>query len=70
MLDYESYMRNEKGNSTNTIFTAMKFLRTMVNAARNQGWTEVYPFKNYKLKFEKNTRDRLNIHEVELLQKL
>ncbi len=48
--EYESYMRNDKGNSTNTIFTAMKFLRTMVNAAINQNCTDVYPFKHYKLK--------------------
>jgi len=70
LKDYESYMRNDKGNSTNTIFTSMKFLRTMLNAAINQNCRDVYPFKHYKLKFEKNTRDRLYINEVELLQKL
>lgn len=68
--DYEWYMRVEKENGVNTIFTAMKFLRTMINAARNQGMTDVYPFSNYKLTFKKNTRDRLYISEVELLQKL
>jgi len=67
---YENYLKNEMGNSHNTIFGAIKFIRTMINAARKKDLTDVYPFKNYTMSYKKDTRDRLYKEEVELLQKL
>jgi len=66
--DYEVYLRVKRRNSVNTIFAAMKFIRTMLNAARKQKITDVYPFDDYKLVYEKNTRERLLNHELEKIQ--
>ncbi len=66
--DYEAYLRMKRKNSINTIFAAMKFIRTMLNAARKQKITDIYPFDEYKLVYEKNTRDRLLNHELEKVQ--
>ena len=68
--EYENYLRVNRNNDVNTIFAAMKFIRTMLNSARKQNLTKVYPFDQYKLVYKKNTRDRLNMEELELLQKV
>lgn len=68
--DYENHLRVNKGNDVNIIHTALKFIRTMLNAARKQNLTKVYPFNQYKLVYKKDTRDRLNMQELEILQKL
>lgn len=70
LKNYENYLRVERENGVNTIFAAMKFIRTMMNAAIRKKLTTNYPFDTYRLKFEKNTRDRLYVSEVEALQKL
>ncbi len=68
--DYEVYMRVTRGNDVNTIFAAMKFIRTMLNVARKQKLTNIYPFDQYKLVYKKDTRERLSSHELDSLQKL
>ena len=68
--EYENYLRIQRKNDVNTIFAAMKFIRTMLNSARKQNLTKVYPFDQYKLVYKKDTRDRLNMAELELLQKV
>ncbi len=67
---YETWLRTQRGNDVNTIFAAMKFVRTMLNCARRQNLTTVYPFKQYKLVYKKDTRDRLTEKELDLLRKL
>ena len=67
---YETYLRVERGNDVNTIFAAMKFIRTMLNAARKQKITTIYPFDEYKLVYKKDTRERLSNRELTSLQKL
>ena len=66
--DLEAYLRNF-GNSVNTIYSMMKFLRTMVNEARRQKLMKDYPFDQYKVVYKKDTRDRLSIDELKQLQK-
>lgn len=66
--DYEVYLRVKRKNSVNTIFAAMKFIRTMLNAARKQKITDTYPFDEYKLVYEKNSRERLLSYELEKIQ--
>jgi len=70
LSDYENYLRVERGNGVNTIFAAMKFIRTMLNEAIRQKLTTIYPFDTYKLVYKKDTRDRLYNLEIELLQEL
>jgi len=67
---YEHHLLYVKGNSCNTVFGAMKFIRTMLNSARRQDLTDVYPFDKFKITYKKDTRDRLNAEEVEALQKI
>jgi len=67
---YERHMKLDLGNDANTVFAAMKFIRTMLNAARKLDLTEVYPFDKYKVVYKKDTRDRLIKEEVEMLQKI
>ena len=67
---YQHFMETKLHNDTNTIFGAMKFVRTMLNAARKKSITDVYPFAQYKITYKKDTRDRLNGEELGVLQEI
>lgn len=47
MLDFENYCR-ELGNEPTTVWSSVKFIRTMVNAALNDGVITGNPLKKYK----------------------
>ncbi len=66
---FEIYLVHEKKNQENSIFRVMKFIKTMLNVARKKQISDVYPFDHYKISYKKNTRDRLDLTELERLQK-
>ncbi|MCR9287209.1 MAG: tyrosine-type recombinase/integrase [Bacteroidetes bacterium] len=70
LQSYEAYMITELDNDVNTIFSAMKFVRTMLNEARKKGISDVYPFNIYKLVYKNDTRDRLDAFELLKLQEI
>ena len=47
MLDFENYCRG-KGNEPTTVWSSVKFIKTMVNAALNDGLIKENPLKKYK----------------------
>lgn len=47
MLDYEKHCK-EKGNKPTTIWGSIKFIKTMINAALNDGIVKGNPLKGYK----------------------
>lgn len=69
MLDYENYCRS-KGNKDTTVWSAVKFIKTMVNAARNDNVITVNPMRGYKAAAYVNpVRSYLTDHEIELIEK-
>jgi site-specific recombinase XerD len=66
LVKYESYLRTELGNKTNTIHKNLKFHRKVFNDAIRQdviGYG-VSPFRKYQLKLEKTQRDYLTEEEL------
>ena len=71
---YEKYLRKELGNSSNTIYKEMSLIRALFNDAIDDDIMAVeqnqYPFRKYKLKWEKTRKKKLrddNIHALEEL---
>ncbi|MBL4753521.1 MAG: phage integrase SAM-like domain-containing protein, partial [Flavobacteriales bacterium] len=56
LRDYESYMRNELGNKTNTVQKSMATLRAFINVALKEGLLKEYPFSKFPLRKEASTR--------------
>ncbi|MGK0364954.1 MAG: integrase/recombinase XerC, partial [Saprospiraceae bacterium] len=65
---YQDYLTEELGNKQNTVFRAMKTIKTILNVARKKKITDVYPFDNFKFTYQKDTRAQLNLTELERLQ--
>ena len=67
---YETYLRMEVGNRTNTISSNMKFIRKVFNDAYKQGIIEhnVIPFPKYKIKNEKTNKVFLSEEELSLVE--
>lgn len=64
---YESYLRSEHNNTTNTVGKDFKYLRRIFNQAFHDDLIEYKdnPFLKYKIKSEKTTRDYLSETELE-----
>jgi integrase len=65
--EYETYLRTKLSNSTNTVHTNMKFIRTVFNKAFQQDVIELStnPFLKFKMKTEKTQREYLTEEELE-----
>lgn len=66
LLKYEQYLREERGNMTNTVGKDMKFIRKVFNDAIKAdviGY-EVNPFRKYQIKQERTHRDYLTRDEL------
>ncbi|AEA42450.1 site-specific integrase [Fluviicola taffensis] len=65
---YEAYLRTKLNNSTNTIHTNLKFIRTVFNKAFQQDIIELSssPFLKFKMKTEKVQRDYLTEDELKI----
>ena len=70
MLDYESYCRN-KGNKPNTIWSAFKFIRTIINAALNEGVITTNPMRGYKaIAYSNPERMYVTDQEMEVIESI
>jgi integrase len=68
--NYEYYLRNNLGNSINTIHSNLKVIRKFVNIAEKKGVikSENNPFHKFKLKREKTERYFLSEDELKLIE--
>jgi integrase/recombinase XerD len=66
LTDYGTYLKTELNNSTNTIHSNMKFIRTVFNRAFQQDVIElsINPFLKFKMKTEKTQREYLTEEEL------
>ena len=62
---YEQYMREEKGNSTNTIYKNLDFVKMVLDQAVRDKLIRDNPFKDYKIKTIVNQKDFLIASEVQ-----
>lgn len=67
ITDFEIFLRVEKGNRTNTIWTYMMPLKSIIHMAINNGWLSRDPFFAYKIKKEDTHRGFLTDEELTLL---
>ena len=62
---FESYLANERGNSTNTIAIDMRNIRAVVNDAIDNDITTNYPFrKKYRIKQKKTRKRALSVKRL------
>jgi len=66
---YHMYMVSELGNQVNTVHKSLSFMRTMIKRAQRDGLMKGNPFEYYPLQKKAGTREFLNAHELELLEK-
>ena len=66
--DFESYLINIKGNSTNTIAIDMRNIRAVVNDAIDNDVTSTYSFrKKFKIKQQKTRKRALSVEKLRQL---
>lgn len=72
LKDYEFYLISVKGNSLNTVFTEMKAIRMLINAANNEDVISISksPFAKYKLKWQHVEKNYLTEGELFALDSL
>ncbi|MCF8247574.1 MAG: site-specific integrase [Saprospiraceae bacterium] len=72
LKQYENYLRNKLGNTTNTAYSNLKIFRKLLNDAVREEIIGPYanPFPRYKLAWEKTSKAYLTdeeIHSIEIL---
>lgn len=67
---YEIYLHTKHSNCKNTIAKALKWIKSTINQAINDGIIDTTPFSRYKISSEPSNREYLTIREVERLEKL
>ena len=69
---YEIHLKNNEGNSVNTIHKDFRYIRKLFNDAYREELIEhsQIPFHKYKLKLEKTTRQFLSEDELDKIEKL
>lgn len=72
LKSYENYLREEVGNTSNTIHSNMKVLRRIINEAINDELLpyDKNPFLRYKLKWQNTEKAFLNEEELKALEDL
>ena len=70
LTKYEEYLRNQLGNSVNTVTNNYKYLRKLFNDAYRQDLVEhsTNPFLKYKMKHEKTERSFLSEDELKKIE--
>lgn len=70
LKQYEAYLRDELGNSVNTIHSNLKIFRKLINDAIREDLVSSSrdPFRKFKLKLEKTTKTYLSEDELEALR--
>lgn len=72
IIEFDNYLRAEKGCSFNTVSRYMRDLKKIILLAKNNGWLKSDPFVNYKIRFKQVDRgyltqkELMNIASVEL----
>lgn len=67
---YKSYLQT-KGNSSNTIWSAFKFIRTFIRTAYKDKLIKDYPFDNYEFpKYREKEKNYLTTDEIQGIEKL
>lgn len=64
MTDFELYLRTEKNHSTNTVWSYMMPLRSVIYDAINRGWLQRNPFYAYRIAREETQREFLTGEEI------
>lgn len=69
LKQYDAYLRDELGNSVNTIHSNLKIFRKLINDAIREDLFPVArdPFRKFKLRLEKTTKTYLSEDELEAL---
>jgi site-specific recombinase XerD len=69
--EYESVLKSD-GLSTNTVSKEMAVLKAVLFRAIREGYCQLEknPFFNYKLRFTKSTKEKLDIDEIRRIEKL
>ena len=69
LKQYEAYLRDELGNSVNTIHSNLKIFRKLINEAVREDLISSArdPFRKFKMKLEKTTKSYLTEDELEML---
>jgi integrase/recombinase XerD len=69
LKQYEAYLRDELGNSVNTIHSNLKIFRKLINDAIREDLFSIArdPFRKFKLKLEKTTKSYLSEDELEAM---
>jgi integrase len=72
LKQYENYLRNKLGNTTNTVYSNLKIFRKLLNDAVREEIIEPYanPFPRYKLAWEKTSKEYLTDEEIQWLETL
>ena len=70
LRNYEAYLRNNLGNSVNTVHSNLKIFRKLFNDAEREGIVEIQnnPFKAYKLSWKKVEKTFLTEDELKEIE--
>ncbi|WP_240032214.1 phage integrase SAM-like domain and Arm DNA-binding domain-containing protein [Psychroflexus aestuariivivens] len=67
MIDFEDYLRNQKGLNNNGVMKHLERLKKLMNLAEDLEWIKKNPVKRYKLRFEEVNTDYLTKEELSKL---
>ncbi|MCK9618640.1 MAG: site-specific integrase [Lentimicrobiaceae bacterium] len=67
---FESYMRNDLSNQTNTVCKTLKILKALINTAVQKKLITRNEVNGYKLKYIQPDRNFLNLKEIDKLEKM
>lgn len=70
MEQFETYMYSQCGNSMNTVGKGLKVMRTLCRAAIRQDYMAVNPFRAITIRSEPTQKNKLDLSELEKLERL
>ena len=76
LTDFQNFLLTDKDEgklSKNTVISILRSFRTFINYAKEHSWTQIYPFKNFKIDSESygepvfiTIEERDNLYEAEI----
>ncbi|MFN2261959.1 MAG: phage integrase SAM-like domain and Arm DNA-binding domain-containing protein [Psychroflexus sp.] len=67
MIDFEDYLRDQKGLNNNGVMKHLERLKKLMNLAEDLEWIKKNPVKRYKLRFDEVDTDYLTKEELSIL---
>ena len=67
IINFELYLREQKGHKTNTVWSYMMPFRRIINMSVDNGWIQNNPFNNYRISKECTQRGYLSKEEITML---